>query len=194
MDFDLVATSARRILVAFAAAGRVEQGTEACLGGEHAVEHDLSPVEPIALRARQPAQGITGLHRLLTAHGQEQQGEDNPRAGHRAPTSSFSTRSATSPAAVRRPSARTTSPGFRSASRGAAPAATRRVVGAVFTRTTRRDIPTPVISSSVPALALTARTVRSEEHTSELQSQSNLVCRLLLEKKKKRNKYSEKAY
>src|SRR2546430_3599333 len=28
------------------------------------------------------------------------------------------------------------------------------------------------------------RDVRSEEHTSELQSQSNLVCRLLLEKKK----------
>src|SRR5205085_10578791 len=28
------------------------------------------------------------------------------------------------------------------------------------------------------------RAVRSEEHTSELQSQSNLVCRLLLEKKK----------
>src|SRR2546430_8147840 len=30
-----------------------------------------------------------------------------------------------------------------------------------------------------------ARRGRSEEHTSELQSQSNLVCRLLLEKKKK---------
>src|SRR5688572_31502290 len=30
--------------------------------------------------------------------------------------------------------------------------------------------------------------VRSEEHTSELQSQSNLVCRLLLEKKKKKTK------
>src|SRR2546430_15112131 len=29
-------------------------------------------------------------------------------------------------------------------------------------------------------------TSRSEEHTSELQSQSNLVCRLLLEKKKNR--------
>src|SRR2546430_11428633 len=29
-----------------------------------------------------------------------------------------------------------------------------------------------------------ARGARSEEHTSELQSQSNLVCRLLLEKKK----------
>src|SRR2546427_6725767 len=28
---------------------------------------------------------------------------------------------------------------------------------------------------------------RSEEHTSELQSQSNLVCRLLLEKKKKQD-------
>src|SRR2546430_10076698 len=32
---------------------------------------------------------------------------------------------------------------------------------------------------------------RSEEHTSELQSQSNLVCRLLLEKKKK---HTETAY
>src|SRR2546427_3593902 len=31
-----------------------------------------------------------------------------------------------------------------------------------------------------------APVTRSEEHTSELQSQSNLVCRLLLEKKKKR--------
>src|SRR5256886_3506646 len=30
--------------------------------------------------------------------------------------------------------------------------------------------------------------VRSEEHTSELQSQSNLVCRLLLEKKKTKSK------
>src|SRR2546427_8482843 len=32
------------------------------------------------------------------------------------------------------------------------------------------------------------RVLRSEEHTSELQSQSNLVCRLLLEKKKKKKK------
>src|SRR2546430_3440868 len=31
-------------------------------------------------------------------------------------------------------------------------------------------------------------TRRSEEHTSELQSQSNLVCRLLLEKKKKKQR------
>src|SRR2546427_8348860 len=35
------------------------------------------------------------------------------------------------------------------------------------------------------ALARGYRGFRSEEHTSELQSQSNLVCRLLLEKKKK---------
>src|SRR2546426_4873531 len=32
-----------------------------------------------------------------------------------------------------------------------------------------------------------SRLVRSEEHTSELQSPCNLVCRLLLEKKKKKN-------
>src|SRR5688572_31783743 len=39
------------------------------------------------------------------------------------------------------------------------------------------------------AVALLPREIpRSEEHTSELQSQSNLVCRLLLEKKKKTKK------
>src|SRR5256886_12250449 len=35
-----------------------------------------------------------------------------------------------------------------------------------------------------------AEDARSEEHTSELQSQSNLVCRLLLEKKKKNKKHN----
>src|SRR5688572_16955883 len=40
------------------------------------------------------------------------------------------------------------------------------------------------ISQSILRLGLTY--YRSEEHTSELQSQSNLVCRLLLEKKKKK--------
>src|SRR5438034_11419552 len=34
--------------------------------------------------------------------------------------------------------------------------------------------------------------LRSEEHTSELQSHSDLVCRLLLEKKKKNKLYSQK--
>src|SRR2546430_9761529 len=35
---------------------------------------------------------------------------------------------------------------------------------------------------------------RSEEHTSELQSQSNLVCRLLLEKKKKKRTVETNTY
>src|SRR2546430_6463059 len=39
-----------------------------------------------------------------------------------------------------------------------------------------------------------ARACRSEEHTSELQSQSNLVCRLLLEKKKEALNYTEHAH
>src|SRR2546427_1323534 len=43
---------------------------------------------------------------------------------------------------------------------------------------------------AVPGLTIVdpcdALDIRSEEHTSELQSQSNLVCRLLLEKKKKK--------
>src|SRR5688572_31862202 len=52
----------------------------------------------------------------------------------------------------------------------------------------RRDHRRPRLA---PSLRLLPRrqpwtSVRSEEHTSELQSQSNLVCRLLLEKKKKR--------
>src|SRR2546430_8664038 len=40
-----------------------------------------------------------------------------------------------------------------------------------------------------PLAAPALRAARSEEHTSELQSQSNLVCRLLLEKKKTKGKY-----
>src|SRR5688572_31445817 len=42
--------------------------------------------------------------------------------------------------------------------------------------------------SATGSMLLSARYRRSEEHTSELQSQSNLVCRLLLEKKKKKKK------
>src|SRR5688572_32508810 len=44
----------------------------------------------------------------------------------------------------------------------------------------------PRVIASIPG-----EPTRSEEHTSELQSQSNLVCRLLLEKKKK-NKTNQK--
>src|SRR2546427_8791777 len=39
----------------------------------------------------------------------------------------------------------------------------------------------------LPSACRSRKATRSEEHTSELQSQSNLVCRLLLEKKKSRN-------
>src|SRR2546430_13132941 len=46
----------------------------------------------------------------------------------------------------------------------------------------RRD----VCHRTAPAGGARRGRPRSEEHTSELQSQSNLVCRLLLEKKKKR--------
>src|SRR2546430_5436291 len=55
----------------------------------------------------------------------------------------------------------------------------------------RNDVPTPILHGDadriLPPDATSRRQAkRSEEHTSELQSQSNLVCRLLLEKKKKR--------
>src|SRR2546427_3629493 len=46
----------------------------------------------------------------------------------------------------------------------------------------RRHLAQPL---ELPVDDLLRLVVRSEEHTSELQSQSNLVCRLLLEKKKK---------
>src|SRR5689334_24000392 len=41
-----------------------------------------------------------------------------------------------------------------------------------------------------PAPRAPRRSARSEEHTSELQSQFHLVCRLLLEKKKKKRQHS----
>src|SRR3989475_1742349 len=62
----------------------------------------------------------------------------------------------------------------------------------------RRDVKGPALSLSVvleqffrlipPERCRHPFLSRSEEHTSELQSQSNLVCRLLLEKKKKKEK------
>src|SRR2546427_2569216 len=47
--------------------------------------------------------------------------------------------------------------------------------------------------STKPGLMMDTPRPRSEEHTSELQSQSNLVCRLLLEKKKKKQKRETRA-
>src|SRR2546430_7181292 len=51
---------------------------------------------------------------------------------------------------------------------------------------TLRCVPVPVgpLTKTFPKGSIP---MRSEEHTSQLQSQSNLVCRLLLEKKKKKN-------
>src|SRR2546427_6527040 len=52
-------------------------------------------------------------------------------------------------------------------------------------KSTSRLLTSSLHSAPGPLEKLTASAViRSEEHTSELQSQSNLVCRLLLEKKK----------
>src|SRR3989475_4405648 len=54
-----------------------------------------------------------------------------------------------------------------------------------------RSLVLPVLLTAIVglgALSIDMFLPRSEEHTSELQSQSNLVCRLLLEKKKKNTK------
>src|SRR2546427_1031063 len=55
----------------------------------------------------------------------------------------------------------------------------------------QRGVASVLIPLHTPGVDVVRRRVvriilRSEEHTSELQSQSNLVCRLLLEKKKKK--------
>src|SRR2546427_9598551 len=58
----------------------------------------------------------------------------------------------------------------------------------VFKTSTYRidaSVPVFVITNGYTSATATWPYARSEEHTSELQSQSNLVCRLLLEKKKK---------
>src|SRR5437660_4966386 len=55
-----------------------------------------------------------------------------------------------------------------------------------------RNIPgvevTPALQMNAYTVLKQKRLLRSEEHTSELQSRGHLVCRLLLEKKKKRNR------
>src|SRR2546428_7156102 len=55
-----------------------------------------------------------------------------------------------------------------------------------FPAEARRNALLPVVAGSDTNGALRIHQ-RSEEHTSELQSRSDLVCRLLLEKKKKHN-------
>src|SRR5256885_8772674 len=55
---------------------------------------------------------------------------------------------------------------------------------ALISRAMSRLAMTGTWSTSRPVFAGSSSTIRSEEHTSELQSPCNLVCRLLLEKKK----------
>src|SRR3989475_2678433 len=56
-----------------------------------------------------------------------------------------------------------------------------------FTSASRADSSAPFFAElKLASMKVSDKSsLRSEEHTSELQSQSNLVCRLLLEKKKK---------
>src|SRR2546427_5397792 len=69
----------------------------------------------------------------------------------------------------------------------------RRISSAIASRTASPYVSSRAATSGVDILIHLVRLgvwrrqgeLRSEEHTSELQSQSNLVCRLLLEKKKK---------
>src|SRR2546430_13205312 len=52
----------------------------------------------------------------------------------------------------------------------------------------------PYVHALCTMRSRSANDERSEEHTSELQSQSNLVCRLLLEKKNKEMNQEEKEH
>src|SRR5438034_7901102 len=56
-----------------------------------------------------------------------------------------------------------------------------------FARSLRRQLAIDPFERSLRCRG--SDTTRSEEHTSELQSHSDLVCRLLLEKKKKKKKH-----
>src|SRR5688572_31489056 len=72
--------------------------------------------------------------------------------------------------------------------------ASRKVLGKAVQRNRAKRLLRETFRASEPALGALSRNydwdlnARSEEHTSELQSQTNLVCRLLLEKKKKKKK------
>src|SRR2546430_5907312 len=56
--------------------------------------------------------------------------------------------------------------------------------GKIAAASVDKDIGAVHADGNFAELAVIYNNMRSEEHTSELQSQSNLVCRLLLEKKK----------
>src|SRR5688572_33145206 len=70
----------------------------------------------------------------------------------------------------------------------------RALASGYFFRFSRRRMPQRRTIPAMLRAVYAPRLNRSEEHTSELQSQSNLVCRLLLEKKKKKKKHSTTKY
>src|SRR3712207_8808732 len=51
----------------------------------------------------------------------------------------------------------------------------------------------PIVRATLPGTSITLLFLRSEEHTSELQSRQYLVCRLLLEKKKKESRFNHRS-
>src|SRR5207249_584757 len=73
-------------------------------------------------------------------------------------------------------------------------------LGAITDADIQRIAASQVVATLLPATLFMlgeghyapARKLRSEEHTSELQSRFDLVCRLLLEKKNKKNKNNQK--
>src|SRR2546430_7479896 len=69
-----------------------------------------------------------------------------------------------------------------------APPAAVEIASGYDPRNTDQDRHVAERSEVVDLMERGVEVLRSEEHTSELQSQSNLVCRLLLEKKKKTTK------
>src|SRR5256886_5388023 len=83
---------------------------------------------------------------------------------------------------------------FRSQSGGGGAEMTTRTAktgDAVLSQTIAREVAKRVVAQDLMVERLLIGLLtggRSEEHTSELQSQSNLVCRLLLEKKKTRDR------
>src|SRR5689334_24853245 len=73
------------------------------------------------------------------------------------------------------------------------PRAVRRLAGGAEDASTHADVrgppaPAEAVERRAPQNVVAQQETRSEEHTSELQSQFHLVCRLLLEKKKKKKK------
>src|SRR2546427_8206762 len=80
---------------------------------------------------------------------------------------------------IRRPPRSTPFPTRRSSDLGLGPESSSH---STFSTAIRPPMPSEIVATPP---GTTHSRLRSEEHTSELQSQSNLVCRLLLEKKKR---------